>query len=326
MLAKRIIPRLDVTEGRLTRAPGNEELVENDPVELSRFYDAAGADEILLYDRGETSDRSIRFEELVEKVTKAVFLPLIAGGGVSSPAQIRSLLRAGADRVLLQSHALRHPEFLQAAVERFGAERILLSIEVVRRRTAVVSPSTSASETAHVPGTSDSGSASGEDFLVVCDGGKRVTDRKALKWAAAGSAVGVGEILVTSLDRAETKLGFDLPLIREVSSHVDVPLLVGGGAGSVEHFVELFTTTTVAGAVASQIFHHRETSIKRVKRQCHAAGVPLRLQVEEVDVHLQGEAAGRLPQIETNVPTPEGPTAGSDLAEQPSGEANQEEG
>src|SRR5690606_32310154 len=179
MLAKRIIPRLDVTEGRLTRAPGNEELVENDAVELSRFYDAAGADELLLFDRGMTSDRTARLEGLIEQVTRAVFVPLIVGGGVNSTAQIRSLLRAGADRVLVQSHALRDPRFLRAAVERFGPERIILSIEVMRRRSAVAAArvgaySGSGSGLSGGPAAAaaeQTGGVSEDEFLVVIGNG-----------------------------------------------------------------------------------------------------------------------------------------------------------
>ena len=289
MLAKRIVARLDVTDGRLTRAPENQELVANDPIELCRYYDAAGADELILFDRGMTADRTFRFEDLVERVAREVFLPLTVGGGVVSHAHIRSMLRAGGDRVLLQSHAVRDPNFLREAIERFGPERIVVGIEAIRRKPAADDPRE-------------------PDYVVAIENGTKVLDRLACEWAAEVSGYGPGEILLTSLERTETRRGFDLEWLQRVLANVDVPVLIRGGAGAPEHFVEALTDPRVAGAVAAEIFHHKEASIRRVKRACQAAGLPVRQQGDEMHERLQGEAAGRLPDTDRPVRTPDGPT------------------
>ncbi|MEU0885049.1 imidazole glycerol phosphate synthase subunit HisF [Lentzea sp. NPDC005914] len=250
-VAVRVIPCLDVDRGRVVKGVNFTNLVDaGDPVELARAYDAEGADELTFLDvTASSGDRETTFD-VVRRTAEQVFIPLTVGGGVRSPEDVNKLLRAGADKVSLNTAAIARPELLRECSERYGAQCIVLSVDARR-----------------VPG--------GTGFEVTTHGGRNGTGIDAIEWAAKGQELGVGEILLNSMDADGTKAGFDLELIELVRREVDVPLIASGGAGAVDHF----PPAVAAGAdavLAASVFHFGQLRIGEVKDGLRQAGVVVR--------------------------------------------------
>ncbi|KAA2258728.1 imidazole glycerol phosphate synthase subunit HisF [Solihabitans fulvus] len=255
-VAVRVIPCLDVDRGRVVKGVNFTNLVDaGDPVELASAYDAAGADELTFLDvTASSGDRETTFD-VVRRTAEQVFIPLTVGGGVRSTEDIDKLLRAGADKVSVNTAAIARPELLGEASRRFGAQCVVLSVDARR-----------------VP---DGGQPTPSGFEVTTHGGRRGTGIDAVEWAARGQELGVGEILLNSMDADGTKAGFDLDLLRRVRAVVDVPLIASGGAGAVEHFAP----AVAAGAdavLAASVFHFGQLRISEVKEALRAKGVEVR--------------------------------------------------
>jgi cyclase len=255
-VAVRVIPCLDVDAGRVVKGVNFTDLRDaGDPVELATAYDAEGADELTFLDvTASSSDRETTYD-VVSRTAEAVFIPLTVGGGIRSVEDINRLLRAGADKVSINTAAIDRPEFLREASRRYGAQCIVLSVDARR-----------------VP-EGQQPTASG--FEVTTHGGRRGTGIDAVEWAARGAELGVGEILLNSMDADGTKAGFDIDLITRVRAVVDVPLIASGGAGAVEHF----PPAVEAGAdavLAASVFHFGQLRIGEVKGALRDAGVVIR--------------------------------------------------
>ncbi|MFE0592517.1 imidazole glycerol phosphate synthase subunit HisF [Micromonospora echinospora] len=256
-VAVRVIPCLDVDAGRVVKGVNFVDLRDaGDPVELAAAYDRAGADELTFLDVTASSDDRGTMLDVVRRTAETVFIPLTVGGGVRRVTDVDVLLRAGADKVGVNTAAIARPELIAEIAERFGRQVLVLSLDV-RRAPA---------------GTTGSG------FEVTTHGGRRGTGLDAVEWAARVAGLGAGEILLNSMDADGTKAGFDLELIREVRAVVDVPVIASGGAGAVAHF----PPAVAAGAdavLAASVFHFGELSIGDVKDALHSAGHPVRLPV-----------------------------------------------
>jgi imidazole glycerol-phosphate synthase subunit HisF len=250
-VAVRVIPCLDVDAGRVVKGVNFTNLRDaGDPVELAAVYDAEGADELTFLDvTASSSDRETMFD-VVRRTAEQVFIPLTVGGGVRSESDVDRLLRAGADKVSVNTAAIDRPELLRELAQRFGSQCIVLSVDARR-----------------VPG--------GEWFEVTTHGGRRGTGIDAVGWAARGQELGVGEILLNSMDADGTKAGFDLALIELVRAEVDVPLIASGGAGAVEHFVPAVSAGADA-VLAASVFHFGQLRIGEVKGALDKAGVEVR--------------------------------------------------
>ena len=255
-VAVRVIPCLDVDRGRVVKGVNFVNLVDaGDPVELARAYDAAGADELTFLDVTASSAERDTTYDVVRRTAEQVFIPLTVGGGVRTVDDIDRLLRSGADKVSVNTAAIARPEFLREASQRFGAQCVVLSVDARR-----------------VP---EGGQPTPSGFEVTTHGGQRGTGIDAVEWAARGQELGVGEILLNSMDADGTKAGFDLDLIRRVRAVVDVPLIASGGAGAVEHF----PPAVAAGAdavLAASVFHFGQLTIAQVKDALRADGVEVR--------------------------------------------------
>jgi cyclase len=254
-VAMRVIPCLDVDAGRVVKGVNFENLRDaGDPVELARRYDAEGADEITFLDVSASSgDRETTYD-VVRRTAEEIFVPLTVGGGVRTTQDVDRLLRAGADKVGVNTAALARPELIAEIAERFGSQVLVLSVDA-RRATGAVR------------------TASG--FEVTTHGGRRGTGIDAVEWAARGARLGVGEILLNSMDADGTTAGFDLEMLRAVRSQVRVPLIASGGAGTADHFVEAARAGADA-VLAASVFHFRTLTIGQVKDRLRAAGVVVR--------------------------------------------------
>ncbi|SCL18575.1 imidazole glycerol phosphate synthase subunit hisF [Micromonospora pallida] len=259
-VAVRVIPCLDVDAGRVVKGVNFVDLRDaGDPVELAAAYDRAGADELTFLDVTASSDARGTMLDVVRRTAESVFIPLTVGGGVRSVTDVDVLLRAGADKVGVNTAAIARPELIAEIAERFGRQVLVLSLDV--RRTA--------------DGTTGSG------FEVTTHGGRRGTGLDAVEWAHRVAGLGAGEILLNSMDADGTKAGFDLELIRAVRAVVDVPVIASGGAGAVAHF----PPAVAAGAdavLAASVFHFGELRIGDVKDALHTAGHPVRLPAASV--------------------------------------------
>ncbi|MGZ5291048.1 MAG: imidazole glycerol phosphate synthase subunit HisF [Actinomycetota bacterium] len=252
-LAKRILPCLDVDAGRVVKGTRFVDLVDaGDPVELAARYDAEGADELVFLDITATIEEREATLDVIGRTADQVFIPLTVGGGVRSEDDVRTLLRAGADKVAVNSAAVREPELLGRCAERFGTQCMVVAIDAKRRP--------------------DAGG-----WEVFVDAGRTPTGRDAVAWAAeATSRHGAGEVLVTSMDRDGTGEGYDLELLRAVSAAVTVPVVASGGAGRLEHFAEALAEGTADAVLAASRFHFEELSIRDVKNHLAACGIPVR--------------------------------------------------
>ncbi|GDY33672.1 imidazole glycerol phosphate synthase subunit HisF [Gandjariella thermophila] len=255
-VAVRVIPCLDVDRGRVVKGVNFTNLVDaGDPVELAHAYDAEGADELTFLDvTASSSDRETTYD-VVRRTAEQVFIPLTVGGGVRGVDDVDRLLRAGADKVSINTAAIARPELLGEASRRFGAQCVVLSVDA--RRVA------------------EGGQPTPSGFEVTTHGGRRGTGIDAVEWAARGQELGVGEILLNSMDADGTRAGFDLELIRLVRKVVDVPLIASGGAGTVEHFAPAVDAGADA-VLAASVFHFGTLRIGEVKDSLRAAGVEIR--------------------------------------------------
>ncbi|MEV0948822.1 imidazole glycerol phosphate synthase subunit HisF [Rhodococcus sp. NPDC049939] len=255
-LAIRVIPCLDVDDGRVVKGVNFENLRDaGDPVELAAAYDAQGADELTFLDvTASTADRGTMLD-VVSRTAEQVFIPLTVGGGVRTVEDVDRLLRAGADKVSVNTAAIARPELLRELSERFGSQCIVLSVDA--RTTPEGEPAT----------------ASG--WEVTTHGGKRGTGIDAVEWAVRGAELGVGEILLNSMDADGTKVGFDLPMIRAVRAAVHVPVIASGGAGAVEHFAPAVGAGADA-VLAASVFHFGDMSIGDVKKSMREEGIAVR--------------------------------------------------
>ncbi|HZZ58386.1 MAG TPA: imidazole glycerol phosphate synthase subunit HisF [Opitutaceae bacterium] len=251
MLSRRIIPCLDVTAGRVVKGVRFQQLRDaGDPVECAKAYDAQGADELVFLDITASSDGRQIMRDVVAATAEQCFMPLTVGGGLRSVADIEAMLRAGADKVSLNTAAIQNPDLIREASERFGAQCIVLAIDAKRQ---------------------------GDAWQVFTHGGRRPTDLDAAAWAARGAALGAGEILLTSMDADGTQAGYDVALTRAVSDAVGVPVIASGGAGKMEHFAEVLTGGHASAVLAASLFHFGTFTIPQVKQALARAGVPVRL-------------------------------------------------
>jgi imidazole glycerol-phosphate synthase subunit HisF len=269
MLAKRLIPCLDVDRGRVVKGVRFVSLRDaGDPVECAVRYDAEGADELVFLDITASSEARPIVLEMVRRVAEAVFLPFTVGGGVRSVADADALLRAGADKVGVNTAAVKDPSLIGELARRFGSQAVVLAIDARRRQQRINSLGGS-----HRRGEGRVGGSMAEVFI---NGGRTPTGRDAVAWAREGAEHGAGEILLTSMDRDGTKDGFDVALTRAVAGAVRVPVVASGGCGSVGHMREVLTDGAASAALAASIFHFGEIRIPQAKAELRAAGVEVR--------------------------------------------------
>ena len=255
-LAVRVIPCLDVDNGRVVKGVNFQNLRDaGDPVEMAKVYDAEGADELTFLDITASSGNRETTYDVVRRTAEQVFIPLTVGGGVRAPEDVDRLLRAGADKVSINTAAIARPELLRECSQRFGAQCIVLSVDARR-----------------VPAD---GQPTPSGFEVTTHGGRRGTGIDAVGWAVRGAELGAGEILLNSMDADGTKAGFDLELIRLVRARVSVPLIASGGAGQVDHFPPAIAAGADA-VLAASVFHFGTLSIGQVKDELRGAGVVIR--------------------------------------------------
>jgi len=267
-LAKRIIPCLDIKDGRVVKGVNFVNLRDaGDPVEQARIYNQAGADELVFLDISATPEGHATVLDVVQMVADQVFMPLTVGGGVRSVQDMRKILLAGADKVSINSAAVRNPQLLSQGAERFGAQCIVLAIDARRIRDQETLPADAAPELAV-----DEHST----WQVYVDGGRTPTGIDALKWAVHGVQLGAGEILLTSMDTDGTLDGYDLPLTRAIASAVPVPLIASGGAGKQADFEAVLTQAGADAALAASVFHDGDLTVQELKDYLDRRDVPVR--------------------------------------------------
>ncbi|MCX7760638.1 MAG: imidazole glycerol phosphate synthase subunit HisF [Hydrogenothermaceae bacterium] len=252
MLAKRVIPCLDVNKGRVVKGVKFLNLIDaGDPVEIASIYDSQGADEIVFLDiTASAEDRDIILD-VVKKTAETVFMPLTVGGGVRTLEDIRRLLESGADKVSINTAAVKNPSLVESAAKRFGSSTIVVAI--------------------------DAKQVDQNRWEVYINGGRTPTGIDAVQWAKAVYDLGAGEILLTSMDKDGTKSGYDVALTRAVSEAVKIPVIASGGAGNMEHFYQAFTEGKADAALAASLFHFREIDIPDLKRYLKEQGVNVRI-------------------------------------------------
>ena len=256
MLAKRIIPCLDVNAGRVVKGTNFVDLRDaGDPVEVARRYDAQGADEITFLDITASSDARGLIFPMIEAVANQVFIPLTVGGGVRAPDDVQRLLNAGADKVSINTAAIENPDLISASAHRFGSQCIVVAIDAKRRDPAV--------------------EAAG--WEVFTHGGRRATGLDAVQWAQRVAALGAGEILLTSMDKDGTRSGFDLALTRAVSESVHIPVIASGGVGSLQDLVDGVTQGSADAVLAASIFHFGQHTVGEAKRYMSERGICVRM-------------------------------------------------
>lgn len=251
MLAKRIIPCLDVRDGRVVKGVNFVDIRDaGDPVELAKFYSDAGADEIVFLDITATHEERRTVADVVERTAQSVFVPLTVGGGIRTLEDFQLLLRSGADKISVNSAAVKDPTLISRAAERFGSQCVVLAIDAKIRG----------------DGT----------WEVVTAGGRTATGLDAVAWAREGARLGAGEILLTSMDADGTKAGFDKPMLRAVTAAVGIPVIASGGCGSLAHFAEVFEETGADAALAASLFHFGELTVGEVKNYLRGRDLPVR--------------------------------------------------
>jgi cyclase len=250
VLTKRIIPCLDVKDGRVVKGVNFVNLRDaGDPVETAAVYDKAGADELVFLDITASHEGRKIFVDVVNRTAEQIFMPLTVGGGINSIEDIRLLLNAGADKVSINTSAVKNPQLIKEASARFGSQCIVVAIDA---------------------------KLVGGLWKVFTHGGRNETDKEAVAWAREVETLGAGEILLTSMNTDGTKDGFDLPLTRAVSAAVNIPVIASGGAGKVEHFVDVFTQAGADAGLAASIFHYGEITVGEVKKHLGLKGIAVR--------------------------------------------------
>jgi len=251
MLKIRVIPCLDVDRGRVVKGVKFVDLIDaGDPVEQARVYDREGADELCFLDITASHENRDTIFDVVRRTAEACFMPLTVGGGVRTTEDIRKLLLAGADKVSINTAAVTNPDFVREGAEKFGSQCIVVAIDAKRAGTG--------------------------RFEVFTHGGRKPTGLDAVEWAGRMAALGAGEILLTSMDRDGTKLGFDIPLTRAVADAVPIPVIASGGVGTLDHLVEGVRDGRASAVLAASIFHFGLYTIAAAKARLKAAGVPVR--------------------------------------------------
>jgi cyclase len=279
MLAKRIIPCLDVKDGRVVKGVSFLNLRDaGDPVDNALYYDKEGADELVFLDITASHEKRKIILDVVEKTANDVFMPLTVGGGIRNLDDIRNLLNAGCDKVSINTAAVQDPFFISRAAERFGTQCVVVAIDAKR----VFEGMTEASGEAWFSDDSLkdvvlSLPVKGLTWALSTHGGRKMKLIDAVKWAMKMEALGAGEILLTSMDKDGTKDGYDLELTRSISESVSIPVIASGGAGNLEHLYEGFVEGKADAVLAASIFHYREYSIRQAKEYLEAKGVPVRL-------------------------------------------------
>ncbi|ABZ85552.1 imidazoleglycerol phosphate synthase, cyclase subunit [Heliomicrobium modesticaldum Ice1] len=257
MLAKRIIPCLDVHGGRVVKGTNFVNLRDaGDPVELAAVYDKEGADEVVFLDITASSDGRAIMLDVVRRTAEEVFIPFTVGGGLRSVEDIREMLKAGADKISLNTSAVQTPKLISDGAWKFGSQCIVVAIDARRRRDAEGNPV--------------------EGWEVYTHGGRKPTGIDVLEWARRVEELGAGEILLTSMDKDGTKDGYDIPLTRAVSEAVTIPVIASGGVGNLDHIVEGLTVGKADAALAASIFHYREYTIGETKEYLRERGVHVR--------------------------------------------------
>ena len=251
MLSKRIIACLDVRDGQVVKGINFEGLRQaGDPAELARRYNAEGVDELVILDITATLERRRALADTIRRVARELFIPLAVGGGIRSEEDAAAAVDAGADKVSLNTAALSNPALITTLAQRYGSQAVVVAIDAKRE---------------------------GDGFGVYARSGQTAALRDAVEWAREAEARGAGEILLTSIDRDGTKIGFDCVMNAAVSSAVSIPVIASGGAGTLEHFVDVFTTGRADAALAASIFHYAETSVHSLKAHLRQHGIPVRL-------------------------------------------------
>lgn len=253
MFTKRIIPCLDVHQGRVVKGVNFVNLIDaGDPVEIAAAYDKAGADEVVFLDITASSDGRETVVDMVRRVAEKVFIPFTVGGGIRTVADFKALLREGADKISVNSSAIDRPELISEAAEKFGSQCVVVAIDAKRR-------------------------SDGSGFNIFKHGGRLDMGIDAVEWAIRVEKLGAGEILLTSMDGDGTKEGYDLDLTSAIASNVKIPVIASGGAGKLEHFKEALTVGKADAALAASLFHFKELEISQVKEYLRKEGVSVRL-------------------------------------------------
>lgn len=251
MLTKRIIPCLDVRDGKVVKGTKFKDIKEvADPVELAKYYNSQGADELVFYDITASYENRGIFLDIVERTAKEVFIPFTVGGGVNSIEDFSRILRAGADKISVNSSAVKNPELIREGALKFGAQCVVLSIDAKKMENG--------------------------KWNVFINGGRKDTGMDAIEWAKKGVELGAGELVINSIDTDGVKDGYDIELLDLVTKAVNVPVVASGGAGTKEHFKEVFQKTEVDAALAASVFHFKEIEIGKLKEYLNKEGIEVR--------------------------------------------------
>jgi cyclase len=273
MLAKRIIPCLDVKDGRVVKGVNFVGLKDaGDPVDNAIYYDEQGADELVFLDITASHEKRDIILEVVRKTAEEVFMPFTVGGGLKDLEDIRALLKAGSDKVSINTTAVKDPYFIQRSAERFGSQCIVVAIDAKKTVGSKGKPPGWAKD--HLELLIPEGKSTWEVFI---HGGRTPMGLDAVKWAVFMESLGAGEILLTSMDRDGTKDGYDIPLTRAIAEAVSIPVIASGGVGTLEHIYEGLALGKADAALAASIFHYREYSIRETKEYLRKKGIPVRL-------------------------------------------------
>ena len=252
MYTKRIIPCLDVNNGRVVKGVNFVNLQDaGDPVEIAAAYDKAGADEVVFLDITASSDARNTVVDMVRKVAEKVFIPFTVGGGIRTVEDFKAILREGADKISVNSAAINRPELVSEAADKFGSQCVVVAIDAKRR-------------------------ADGSGWNIYKNGGRIDTGIDAVEWAIRMDRLGAGEILLTSMDCDGTKAGYDIALSRQIADNVSIPVIASGGAGALEHFYDALTEGGADAALAASLFHYKELEIREVKEYLSGRGVSVR--------------------------------------------------
>lgn len=253
MFTKRIIPCLDVKDGRVVKGVNFVGLKDaGDPVEIAKAYDAAGADELIFLDITASSDQRKTVVDMVREVAKCVFIPFTVGGGIRTVDDFRALLREGADKISINSSAINTPELIRDAADKFGSQCVVVAIDAKKRQ-------------------------DGSGWNIYKNGGRVDVGIDAVEWAQKVEQLGAGEILLTSMDCDGTKSGYDLELTKAIAQSVSIPVIASGGAGELEHFKDALAEGMADAALAASLFHYKELEIRQVKEYLAKEGVSVRL-------------------------------------------------